>query len=673
MNLGDPDLELYDPTPNIYALFINFDKEFFWSKLASRAVVRWSKRMYSCAGICSYEGRGGLCDIGLSEPLLKLRPRKDLIETLLHEMIHAYLFVTCRDQDRDGHGPNFQSHMHRINKSAGLNISIYHDFHDEVKLYQTHWWRCNGPCQHQRPRFGIVRRTNNRAPGKSDWWWSSHQKLCGGMFIKIKEPENFGKKSAAKISKATSDITKFITNENNTGNKATKSVLKDSNNVRTLSDIKTKSSGPSTVVVTKNNVLFNPQVVKKDKPGCSHNNIGQFLTNRKRSASVDVTEQVRNIWANKQLPLTPPVKGKGIMQGTANNSKNKQNIKVVTHPEEPKHKILKIDELFMTNAKSILKDAYGKDYDLKLSGNNKILVTEVKTPTTSCNITNGVWNQSTTIRKTETSSKNLVDCPVCLAKVDSDIINRHLDECLNKEVIEKLNKESIPVASPANNVINSSMKPKQNMWQDVPKFNINNNDIKLEIPESIDLSFRDDLLGKNHNAPFPKTRHTINTLDTDMGKHAKILTDLLQPECSKNLDTAFIHIPNETHFTVKKDVNKIKTHKDAPIKDEKAVIEQNLKIKEEKLKTGIACPCCGKQINVSIDQHLEECLTFFSNNNTVPNEGANVIDTIVLDADDDEFDETLTLNATGTKFPCPCCLKMIEEADMNNHLDVCLR
>ena len=31
---------------------------------------------------------------GISIPLLKLRPRKDLVETLLHEMIHAYLFVT---------------------------------------------------------------------------------------------------------------------------------------------------------------------------------------------------------------------------------------------------------------------------------------------------------------------------------------------------------------------------------------------------------------------------------------------------------------------------------------------------------------------------------------------------------------------------------------------------
>ena len=34
----------------------------------------------SCAGVCSYEGRGGLCSIRLSEPLLKLRPRRDLVQ-----------------------------------------------------------------------------------------------------------------------------------------------------------------------------------------------------------------------------------------------------------------------------------------------------------------------------------------------------------------------------------------------------------------------------------------------------------------------------------------------------------------------------------------------------------------------------------------------------------------
>ena len=30
----------------------------------------------------------------------------------------------------------------------------------------------------------------------SDLWWDDHQKSCGGTFIKIKEPENYGKKTS---------------------------------------------------------------------------------------------------------------------------------------------------------------------------------------------------------------------------------------------------------------------------------------------------------------------------------------------------------------------------------------------------------------------------------------------------------------------------------------------
>jgi predicted SprT family Zn-dependent metalloprotease len=34
--------------------------------------------------------------------LLKFRNEEELMETLLHEMIHAYLFLTKKGYDRDG-------------------------------------------------------------------------------------------------------------------------------------------------------------------------------------------------------------------------------------------------------------------------------------------------------------------------------------------------------------------------------------------------------------------------------------------------------------------------------------------------------------------------------------------------------------------------------------------
>ncbi|KAL7670588.1 hypothetical protein ACOME3_005524 [Neoechinorhynchus agilis] len=103
-------------------------------------------------------------------------------------MIHAYLFVSEKNQDRSAHGPNFQLHMNRINELAGLNITIFHSFHDEVDLHRVHWWQCDGPCQFRRPFYGLVKRAMNRKPGPYDRWFADHQKTCGGRFIKIREP-----------------------------------------------------------------------------------------------------------------------------------------------------------------------------------------------------------------------------------------------------------------------------------------------------------------------------------------------------------------------------------------------------------------------------------------------------------------------------------------------------
>ncbi|XP_061173844.1 protein pellino-like [Saccostrea echinata] len=193
LSLADESWELMDPNPDIRALFLQYNERFFWGRLAG-IEVKWSPRMTLCAGLCVYEGRGGLCSVRLSLPLLKLRPRRDLVQTLLHEMIHAYLFVTDNNKDHDGHGPEFHKHMYRINQEGGVNITVYHTFHDEVAEYRQHWWRCNGPCQSRKPYFGYVKRAMNRPPGPRDPWFRDHQNSCNGTFIKVKEPENYGKK-----------------------------------------------------------------------------------------------------------------------------------------------------------------------------------------------------------------------------------------------------------------------------------------------------------------------------------------------------------------------------------------------------------------------------------------------------------------------------------------------
>lgn len=114
-------------------------------------------------------------------------------------MIHAYIFVKFGGTlHRDGHGPDFQAIMNRINKAAGSNITVYHTFHAEVRACRTHVWRCQGQCQNMAPFYGWCRRSMNRAPSPSDWWWSHHQQACGGMYIKVSEPEGYKAKQAKK-------------------------------------------------------------------------------------------------------------------------------------------------------------------------------------------------------------------------------------------------------------------------------------------------------------------------------------------------------------------------------------------------------------------------------------------------------------------------------------------
>ncbi|KAI5064714.1 hypothetical protein GOP47_0019409 [Adiantum capillus-veneris] len=198
--------DLLDPNPDILGLFCHYNDLYFDNKLHA-CTVEWStSRMTLCAGICKYGAAS--CAIRLSEPLLKFRSSLEVKETLLHEMIHAYLWLTNNNQDHDDHGPSFQKMMQAINDSqsvdhqrpaGGYHITVYHKFSDEVNSYRKHHWKCI--------RCGnLVKRASNRAPSQADCYqkigggnvcnnerchWHWHQQLCGGEYEKIAEPEGY--------------------------------------------------------------------------------------------------------------------------------------------------------------------------------------------------------------------------------------------------------------------------------------------------------------------------------------------------------------------------------------------------------------------------------------------------------------------------------------------------
>lgn len=462
--LIDPSWELVDPTPNIHILFVQFSQRFFWNKLLA-VTVSWSKRMTSCAGICSYQGRGGMCSITLSEPLLKLRPRKDFVETLLHEMIHAYLFVTHNNRDRDGHGPEFHSHMHRINGEAGTNITVYHNFHDEVMLYKQHWWRCEGQCQKKPPFFGMLRRAMNRAPGPNDRWWADHQLNCGGKFIKVKEPEKktttVDKKSAATSKGSQSnkensfsnlpDIRNFLPGANSSSNKhtnATKNTkiqtinsvkgtrgnlgVKNANGTVVINSKSTKPNdknsdlGISSVISTISNIVEFTN--SNSQPSTSKNNTEAFSGTGKKLSNNSTQPKdmnaVKNHWANK-FPSTPSSSTSTSKNQTTNKRKSPNSESTSTK----KQKIPNTSNVNCPNCnKLIQKDKLNSHIDFCLN--------------TDQNIRNEFSDDSATF----------VKCPVCSENIDEKLLNEHLDNCLiniNKSNI--VPKPTIKVTKPKEN------------------------------------------------------------------------------------------------------------------------------------------------------------------------------------------------------------------------------
>jgi len=75
--------------------WVNTPKSILSVSLLNSTVLSIIHLYFRCAGLCCYEGRGGLCSVRLSVPLLRLRPRKDLVETLLVKILFLMLHKKC--------------------------------------------------------------------------------------------------------------------------------------------------------------------------------------------------------------------------------------------------------------------------------------------------------------------------------------------------------------------------------------------------------------------------------------------------------------------------------------------------------------------------------------------------------------------------------------------------
>ncbi|XP_014475058.1 PREDICTED: sprT-like domain-containing protein Spartan [Dinoponera quadriceps] len=453
--LVDHTLELIDPTPNIYTLFVQFNIRFFWSVLCS-VEVKWSSRMTSCAGVCTFHNNNKQCVISLSAPLLKLRPRKDLVETLLHEMIHAYLFLTNNNRNRDGHGPNFCEHMHRINKEAGTNITIYHSFHDEVRLYQQHWWKCNGPCQHRPPFFGMVRRATNRAPGPSDFWWLRHKVNCNGEFVKIKEPENFKSKQNNKSDKNISDwltkntpakakpaYSKVFTNNNRTFIQTNRNKTINNKDMTNSPGIRVEKndSGMKKLGNTSNNVHgwniggpsgkveSNTKNIASKSPTFAYSG----TLGGSNSGQSNLLRKFLHISKNGPNELTK----KDLSSKSPSAAEKKPANKPFSNLNQPMNQIRKRTDGKFDRKSGPLINKLNNSSNEKLASPIRIFFTTANT------------DSNKRVKLDDSSDTKYVSCPVCNKMVPAADINQHLDECLLEN--DSVHKTCILSTSQASN------------------------------------------------------------------------------------------------------------------------------------------------------------------------------------------------------------------------------
>ncbi|KAM9240212.1 LOW QUALITY PROTEIN: DNA-dependent metalloprotease SPRTN-like [Leptosomus discolor] len=448
LSVVDEAWELLDPIPDVHSLFVEFNDAFFWGLLGG-VEVSWSPRMTVSVGVCHCDQKSGTCSIRLSEPLLKLRPRRDLVETLLHEMIHALLFVTNNNKDREPHGPEFRKHMHRINHLSGANVTIRHSFHKEVDFYRQHWWRCNGPCQDRKPYFGYVKRSMNRAPAR-DAWWAEHQQTCGGTFTKVKEPENFSKKSKGKARAAkrpnstatykdkkqthdTQDLVPFSGKGYRLGGGdsglSEKSTTSSSSVRNTGTADSPHCSGVGTIPVPKNEIKFE----KSPRSGIfqlhtddARDKINLASKREFPELSVAQTEAYEDV---SELPAKIARVTDGKNQGSAHDYRVnpfsdrppkqvpfEQTTAAQVAPEEEDSECASTLQQW---PKTEDQTAF-ENYFIKKAGTciNTAMKTKAESATSSA-------SSSTAVRQDE-----IVICPVCQAEVLEPDINRHLDFCL---------------------------------------------------------------------------------------------------------------------------------------------------------------------------------------------------------------------------------------------------
>lgn len=187
-----------EPGPDIHELFCHYNSIYFDDAL-STCFVSWAPRLTSSMAAscdCTVEGH---CEIQLSVLLLKCRSSADLKNILLHEMIHAFMWIMHKNNNHSDHGSIFWKIANSMNSnlkddlqrpSSGYNITSHHGFPNEEKTSRAHLWMCTS-CGESSHSDCLEKKGSDNDCGNRLCGWHKHKKLCSGRCENVNDVSGF--------------------------------------------------------------------------------------------------------------------------------------------------------------------------------------------------------------------------------------------------------------------------------------------------------------------------------------------------------------------------------------------------------------------------------------------------------------------------------------------------
>ena len=128
----------------LYSMFKEYNALCFDNEIKGFTVI-WGARMYSVSGLTQFDERY----IKISACIHESLPERETRRTLLHEMIHAWLFCVGKPLSVClGHGQAFRRKMKLVNQKVGFDIGVDHLMALETpSLNDRYEWQCQH-CGH---------------------------------------------------------------------------------------------------------------------------------------------------------------------------------------------------------------------------------------------------------------------------------------------------------------------------------------------------------------------------------------------------------------------------------------------------------------------------------------------------------------------------------------------